>query len=182
MLGTCERRFVRRYRGLVDLQVRPAAPSDAAALAAIAVRAIMVTAAGSYGEAQLEAWAGGFTPARLAEAIASTFVVVAEVDGHPGGFASLVVRGTPTGELDLLYVDPDHGGQGVARALDDAVEAEARQQGCTALVADASLLADPVLQHLGYRVLRRYDKVHEGAVYANTWLLRDLGRAVDAGR
>jgi len=175
MLGTCERRFVRRYRVLVDLQVRPAGPSDAAALATIAVRAITITAAGSYDETQLERWASSFTPDRLEESIASTFVVVAEGADGPVGFANLVTHDTATGELDLLYVDPDGAGQGIARALCAAVESEARRRGCTSLVADASLLAGPVLEHLGYRVLRRYEKVHEGAAYENTWLLKDLG-------
>lgn len=161
--------------GSTALRLRSALPTDAPTLAEVAVRAVDATAGSSYSKAQVERWAASFTPETVTAAIRSTTVFVAEADSIAVGFANLVSHANGHGELALLYVDPDVARQGVGRALNSAIEAEARHRGLSTLVADASLLADPVLQHLGYRVLRRYEKVHLGEVYRNTWLIKDLG-------
>jgi putative acetyltransferase len=77
---------------------------------------------------------------------------VVETEGHLGGFANLIVTAAGRAELDLLYVDPDYARRGVARLAIDAVEAEARSRGIDRLWADASVLAAPVFEHLGYVV------------------------------
>jgi len=138
------------------------------------VRAILITAASSYTRAELEGWASSFTPDALLVAIESTTVFVATQGAAVAGFANLIDRADGRAELDLLYIDPDFVGRRVSSSLIAAVEDEARRRECSALTVDASLLADPVLQHLGYRVVERYAKSRHGETYLNTLLIKNL--------
>lgn len=162
------------------MNARPAQPGDAAALAGIVRRAITEGAASVYREDQIAQWAGSFSTSRLRRVVASTSTFVVEEEGV-AGFATLVVGEAGRGELDLLYVDPDRWGRGVARCAVEAVEAEARHRGLAWLWADASLLAVPVLEHLGYVVQRRYDKARGSVTFPNTWLVKELGRSRPSG-
>jgi aminoglycoside 6'-N-acetyltransferase I len=62
-------------------------------------------------------------------------------------------QGSHVGYLEAWYVDPDFRGQGVGRALVMAVEAWARQQGCSEMASDADLdntISQAAHQRLGY--------------------------------
>ena len=65
-------------------------------------------------------------------------VVVADVDGAVVGLAHLQVapaieHDRPAAKLAALVVDETHRGEGIGRALVDAMEGEARTRGCTLL-------------------------------------------------
>ncbi len=73
-------------------------------------------------------------------------VLIAEDDSEIAGFAELSIRayaeGCDTehvGYVEGWYVVPDARGRGVGRALIEASEAWAREQGCTELASDAEL-------------------------------------------
>jgi GNAT superfamily N-acetyltransferase len=154
--------------------VRPAVPADAVELAEVARRAITVTAASTYNADQIDGWSAPFTTERLRELVATTSVQVVEIGGEIAGFASLVVAGDGRAELDLLYVEPRFSGRCVARLAVETVEFEARGIGADRLWADASRLAAPVLEHLGYEVVERYEKVRGPVSFPNTWLVKEL--------
>jgi putative acetyltransferase len=154
--------------------VRQATWADAKSLAGVALRSITVTGSGAYDLAQIAQWASTFTPQYLASAINSTLIFVVEDAGAIAGFANLRTEGGERSDVDLLYVDPDFSGHGVARLAVHAVESEARRQGVSRLWVDASLLAAPVFEHLGYDVIERYVKVRGSVTFANTWLAKFL--------
>jgi putative acetyltransferase len=154
--------------------VRPAVAGDGADLADVARRAITITAAAKYGAEQLAFWASSFTSESLAPVLESTSVFVVDHGGEIAGFASLLVTDAGRAEVDLLYVDPGFSGRGVARLAVDAVEVEARRRGMATLWADASLLAAPVFEHLGFSVVERYDKARGAVSFPNTWLAKPL--------
>ena len=52
--------------------------------------------------------------------------LVADVDGVAVGMVTLYPRGKRTGWISKLFVDPEHRGKGIGKALLDAVIAEAR--------------------------------------------------------
>lgn len=79
------------------------------------------------------------------EWIAPNVVLVAEIDGALVGFAELGVRpyaeGCATsnvGYLEGWYVAPDQRESGVGRALVEAAESWAREQGCTEFASDTA--------------------------------------------
>lgn len=55
--------------------------------------------------------------------------------------------------LDLLFVDPDHSGQGIAGAMLDHAEAAARAEGHPRLNSFASHMARPLLLRRGWQDL-----------------------------
>jgi GNAT superfamily N-acetyltransferase len=70
-------------------------------------------------------------------------IVVAEVEGKVAGVAHLQVtpaleRHAPVARIGALVVDEAHRGQGIGRALVEAVEAEARLRGCELLYLTTS--------------------------------------------
>ena len=75
--------------------------------------------------------------------------LVAEISGAPAGFTDLA----PHGHIDMLFVDPVHRGQGVARALLETVEAMARAQGIARLTTDASITGKPIFERHGFTVV-----------------------------
>jgi len=158
----------------LNLEVRQGTPSDAKVLTEVTRRAITITAAPFYNQQQIKQWADHFTELVLTQIIASRTVFIVWSGRSACGFASLLSNSPGQEEVGELFVDPDFSGQGVARLALEAVEGEARARGIGRLRVDASLLATPVLEHLGYAVEERYDKHVASLVYRNTWLSKSL--------
>lgn len=128
--------------------------------------AIRLTAAAVYGPEQVDAWAGPSRPdlsswdVRRREA----FTLVAELDDTAVGFTDLL----PNGLVDMLFVHPQTGGRGVARALLTAIKLEARTRDITDLRTFASRSAQPAFEHLGFTLVAdRPDNTVRGVVVPN---------------
>jgi putative acetyltransferase len=143
-----------------DLDVRRALPADAEAVTGVIERSIRVSAAGFYPADAVEAWATGRTVEAVRAMIEATDGFVATVGDAVVGWANL--HGD---EIDQLYVDPDAGGQGVARRLYETVEALARDNGLIQLRAVASLPAEPAFRRFGFRELARHDRAFGGQTF-----------------
>jgi GNAT superfamily N-acetyltransferase len=110
----------------MDLTIRNAQAADAEAIASLLGQLGYPAGPGSVGS-RLE---------RLV--IVGDRVVVAELDGRVVGFAQLHVSPTieheqPAAKLSALVVDETHRGEGIGRALVEAMETEARARRCTLL-------------------------------------------------
>lgn len=127
---------------------------------ALRQRAIRGSAAGLYDSDALEAWASGGSEAELRRKIETTAAFVAVVDGQVIGWGNL-----DGAEVDQLYVDPDHGGVGVARRLYEAIEDLARAHGVPRLTAVASLCAMPVFRRFGFTEVRQDERSYNGHAY-----------------
>lgn len=75
---------------------------------------------------------------------------MAITDGRVVGFTDL----DDDGHVDMLFVDPDFGRQGVATSMLAATIALARQRGTVALTTYASLTAKPLCERHGLRSYR----------------------------
>jgi putative acetyltransferase len=141
-------------------EVRQAVVEDVEALHVLRRRAILELAAGFYDAAALEAWAASGSEDDLRRKITTTAGFVAEVGGQVVGWTNL--DGT---DVDQLYVDPHHGGVGVARRLDETIEELARAHGAPRLTAVASLRAVPVFRRFGFTEVRREEHSYDGHIY-----------------
>jgi putative acetyltransferase len=135
--------------------IRPYRAGDAEAVAAITLAAIRVTALAAYSPEQVAAWSARFSPTRVLEWADKGHVILVAVgaDDRPIAYTML----ESSGHLDMLYCHPEHGGKGLAFALLAEAEAAARSEGVTRLFTEASELARPVFERVGYEVLHRRD-------------------------
>ena len=149
--------------------IRRATVEDSHAVHALRQRAIRESAAGLYDADALEAWASGGSEDALRRKIETTAAFVAVFGGQVVGWANL-----EGAEVDQLYVDPDHGGAGVARRLYETIEELARAEGVPRLTAVASLRAIPAFRRFGFTEVRREDRAYNGHTYRVAAMLKEL--------
>jgi putative acetyltransferase len=137
---------------MTAVALRPYLPADARRCAEIFRLSIEELGAEDYDADQREAWAGraddeqGFG-ARLGEAL----TLLAVVDGVIAGFASL--KGGE--EIDMLFVDPERAREGVGRTLVEALTKLAQARGAKRLTTEASEVAKPLFERLGFTAQKR---------------------------
>jgi putative acetyltransferase len=150
-------------------EVRRAAVGDSHRVHAVRQRAILGSAAGLYDADALEAWASGGSEDDLRHKIKTTEGFVAVIGGQVVGWANL-----DGAEVEQLYVDPDHGGVGVARRLYETIEDLATAHGARRLTTVASLRAVPVLRRFGFTEVRRDDRSYNGRTYGVADMVKRL--------
>jgi putative acetyltransferase len=156
--------------------LRPFLPADLPRLAAIFRASIEELTSEDYNESQQAAWAAFADEDAFAEKLARDLTLVALLNGEVAGFASL----RPPDQLDMLYVDPQATGQGVATMLCDALERLAGGRGATKLSVDASDTARGFFERRGYQALHRQTVDCFGEWLGNTGMEKRLA-ANDAG-
>jgi GNAT superfamily N-acetyltransferase len=110
----------------VDLTIRDARAEDAAAIASL------------LGQLGYETEAAAVPPRLERLVIVGDRVVVAVLEDEVVGLAHLhasptIERERPAARISALVVDESHRGEGIGRALVDAMEAEARARRCVLL-------------------------------------------------
>jgi GNAT superfamily N-acetyltransferase len=129
------------------MRIRPALPSEAAELSALALRS---KGYWGYDEAFLAACREELT--LHAGDLADRRTVVAEQEGRLLGLATLD-GAPPVGELGMLFVAPEAIGHGVGTELYRHVLATARGLGCTRLELDADPNAEPFYRAMGAELI-----------------------------
>ncbi|WP_046173487.1 GNAT family N-acetyltransferase [Domibacillus indicus] len=127
-----------------------------------------------YSRAQLNAWA----PEEEREAVMKSWkeslsrniAVAAKVNGTIAGFSDL----TRNGRLDRLFVHKEHQRQGIASALVDVLEAEAKKQGVTEIQTEASVTARPFFERRGYKVICPQTVERKGVKLVNFKMKKNL--------
>ena len=138
----------------VHFEVRDATAGDAPAVADLFYNTILNVNVGDYSVAQVEAWAG---PApdpemwgrRITEDRGTRRTFLATTEVGIVGFAEL----EGNGHLDTLYVHHEYQGCGIASALLDRIEAEARRLGIRRRFTEASITARPFFRARGFSVV-----------------------------
>ncbi len=139
-------------------------------LAPVTQAAIATIGAGHYSAEQLDAWAARHPgPERFIERVASgaQIWVAADIEDAPVAYALLEMvlgQGRQSGHLDMLYCHPDHTRRGLAGQLLATAEQAARMIDADRLFTEASELARPAFERVGYTVLHRRDVTieHDG--------------------
>jgi putative acetyltransferase len=151
--------------------LRPYLPADARRCAEIFRLSIEELAAEDYDEAQREAWAArADDEAAFGAKLAGALTLIATIDGGIAGFASL--KGADT--IDMLFVDPEFARQGVGRTLVEALTKLAGARGATTLTVEASEVARPLFDKLGFVAQKRNLKRVGDQWLANTTMTRSF--------
>lgn len=130
--------------------LRPYVPTDAPALLDLFRETVRRVNSRDYTPTQVQAWASTeIDAAAWMLRFEGRFVVVAEINGGPVGFAEL----ESSGHIDRFYVAADRQREGVGAALWSAIETEARRRGFPRLFLEASITARPFFESRGCRVL-----------------------------
>lgn len=117
------------------IAMRPMLPADVPLLAEIFRESIEELTADDYSESQREAWAAtADDEAAFGDRLAAQLTLVGTLEGSPVGFASLKAPDI----IDMLYVHPAAGANGVATMLVGALEKLAGARGADKLTADVS--------------------------------------------
>ena len=146
---------------------------DLPAVQELFARSIRTVCRGDYPPAQLKAWAnraGRITAKRLLDC----YTLVAEEEGRLLGFGNL----EPGGHLDCLYTAADSQRRGVAEALCDALEAEARRQGEELLRVEASRTARGFFERRGDQVAAAQLVPVDGEELENFRMAKKLDKTV----
>ena len=154
------------------MHIRAYVDSDAAPTLDVFRRAIRETASRHYSPEQVEVWArpdidlDGWAQKR-----AATETLVSTIDDVLAGFIDI----DSTGHIDMLFVSPDFGHQGVATALLAAAMASAERSGITTLSVEASLTAKPFFEKHGFVVIEEQKPILRGVEMTNFRMHRILG-------
>jgi putative acetyltransferase len=158
----------------MSVALRPYLPADARRCAAIFRASIEEIASEDYSQAQCEAWAArADDEAAFGQGLAGMLTLVATQGGEVAGFASL--KGAD--RIEMIYVDPNFAGQGVAAALLDALEKLARARGAAKLEAEVSDTAKPLFEARKFVSQQRNIKQIDEEWLGNTTMSKSLGPA-----
>jgi putative acetyltransferase len=137
------------HDGDMEIEIRKFEIKDAAAAAQLYFDSVRHGTGSHYNAAQRQAWAPEVPDAVAWGARLAKNITLMAVDAQgPAGFISL----QHDGHLDLAFVRPDLIGQGVAKKLYLRIEEDALAIGLTTLDTDASELAKPFFERLGWQV------------------------------
>jgi putative acetyltransferase len=153
------------------VKVRLYRPTDANALARLFTDTVRAINCADYSPEQIAAWAPD--PPDLnhwRNRLSRRMVFVAENDDAVIGFVTFETDG----HLDHLYVHHRFQRQGVARALCQRVEQEARSTGINRLFTEASITARPFFERIGFRVVAPQTIQHRGVSFTNFRMVKFL--------
>jgi GNAT superfamily N-acetyltransferase len=141
-----------------EIRIRDGHGADSKRLREIAVDS---KAHWGYDRALVEQWAegGDFEP----ESLRRRHVYVAEADGEPVGWASLIPNGE-VGWLEDLWIEPAWIGRGVGRMLFEHVKDRARELGAVRLEWEAEPNARGFYERMGGSYVRDSEVTEWGRV------------------
>ncbi|CAO1649002.1 N-acetyltransferase domain-containing protein [Salinibacterium sp. NYA9b] len=154
------------------IDVRPYRPADAVPTLAVFLSAITVTASADYSPEQIAAWARANEREVPAwnQSMRARNSFVAVVDGEIAGFSDV----SSDGDIDMMFVSPQHLRQGVASALLTFIEVVARERACPLLSANVSVTARPFFEKRGFQVEAEQHPVMNGVPLMNFRMTKSL--------
>lgn len=120
-----------------------------------------------YSQSELNAWAPRDEQESKMmswrKSLGQNITFVAKVKDKVVGFSDL----THNGHLDRLYVHKDYQGQGIATALNDMLESEAKKLNLLEIDTEASITAQPFFEHRGYKIVCSQTVERRGVTLTN---------------
>jgi len=153
------------------LRIRPYASVDLDSLILLFQRSVRIVARRDYTLDEVFAWAPDATDREdWAARLAASSTWVATFGERLAGFISL----EPEGHLDMLYVDPNFQGRGVASGLLHRLETSAEACGLARLFTEASITARPFFERRGFLMVEAQTVTRRGQQLTNYRMERQI--------
>lgn len=127
-----------------------------------------------YSQEQLDAWAPKdeemLKLKAWKESLGLNITFIAETNGKIVGFSDM----TEEGYLDRIYTHKDHQRRGIATALVNILEAEARNLGLIEMGTESSITAKSFFEHHGYRISESQIVERRGVRLVNYKMIKQL--------
>ena len=133
-------------------------------------RSVETLAVSHYDAAARRVWASFAQQESFWSSVLAAETLVADIDGEIAGFAGLL----PSDHVEWLYVAPEASRRGVARRLVGALIENARRAGHVRVTTEASAVAKPVFEQLGFRVIGEERVVRAGMEFLRYRMQCDL--------
>lgn len=117
-----------------------------------------------YSLDQVKIWASAADDEqRWLQMLADQHFLLAKNEDTILGFGTI----TPNGYLDLLYVHHNYQGQGIGKALIQALFDYAKTQNIGTIKSDVSITARPLFERMGFVVEREQQKLYKDIIFIN---------------
>jgi putative acetyltransferase len=147
-----------------SFNIRHGQPDDISELQKLFVSSITTVCTADYNTEQITVWTAGVNNnAYWIDLTTKQFLLIVHNNESILGFGSL----KDFNHFDMLYVHPNHQGEGIASALYLAIETEAKQQNQTLLTADVSKTALPFFEKMGFTVINPQTIIRQGVELTN---------------
>ncbi|WP_028551214.1 GNAT family N-acetyltransferase [Paenibacillus sp. UNC451MF] len=155
--------------------IRKFQASDTSPIVALFYETVHSVNGRDYSQEQLDAWAPRdeemLKLATWRDSLSRNSTYVAEIGGGMiVGFSDM----TSEGHLDRLYVHKDFQRQGIATALVNTLETEARALGLAEIDTEASITARPFFERHGYRVIESQVVERRGIQLVNFKMIKSM--------
>jgi putative acetyltransferase len=151
--------------------IRRYSREDAAATLTVYLRAIRETASRDYTPGQVAVWAPpDMDLASWGDRRVAVDTRVAVINGVVVGFSDI----DDSGYIDMLFVHPEHGRQGIATALLGSVLDDAHRRSLSALTVRGSITARPLFERNGFTVVEQLEVELDGVALTTFAMRREL--------
>ncbi|MGN4125097.1 GNAT family N-acetyltransferase [Lysinibacillus sphaericus] len=127
-----------------------------------------------YSQEQLDVWAPKdekeFKTESWKESLGQNITLVAKVNDKVVGFSDLTLNG----HLERLYVHKDYQGQGIASALVNSLESEAKKLKILEIDTEVSITAKPFFESRGYKTVCLQTVERKGVKLTNYQMVKKL--------
>ncbi|KAA6438912.1 GNAT family N-acetyltransferase [Dyadobacter flavalbus] len=154
-----------------EITLRQAKRIDLECLQTIYKETIDHTCINDYDPDQRDAWKQGTENLeRWTTAIYTQYFIIAEVNGEPAGFGSLM----DSHYIDFMYTGKNYLRQGIARTIYNRLEEKATEMGTKVLTADVSKTARPFFERQGFVLLAENRNFIDGLLIINFRMHKEL--------
>ena len=137
---------------------------DLAAISHLFRHTIKTVASKDYSAQEIASWSeGAKNTDNWLKRIDTHYYLLIKVEDKLIGMASL----DKTGYLDVIFVHPQHQGEGIASALLLKMENKALEDGHNVITSDVSITAKPFFLHKGYSIVKPQLVLCRGVVLRN---------------
>lgn len=153
------------------MKVRKYKTDDCFVLAELFYNTVHIINSVDYSKKQLDVWAtGNVNIPDWDKSFSEHNTVIAEIDSNIVGFGDM----DDNGYIDRLYIHSDYQRQGIATAIVNKLEQQAKIRGISLFTTHASITAKPFFEQRGYHIVCENKVVRSGVELTNFIMEKEI--------